>query len=467
MFSFGVFEYASEMKKAEEEIDASEMDADSTQAKGALTGDKEGLLNAADRPSTLCRCSASFLYQHSVSDCPLVSPRATENGKKLIETSPSDTVSHTFISKHQNETNNSAKSPRSVSFFRSRPSWNLSFTAAAKIIRAAAYSLPVNVKSVRLVTDHGVPSWLPSISRHVIIKRMKLPAGEWIALKTDPDELPSLSSPKRNASSLSSLSSSLSSPYEITALEKTYVLYIHGGAFCLCNSATHRGLTSEFTKATKAVLFSVNYRRSPEFPFPTPLQDCLAAYRYLCECVPSESRIFLAGDSAGGNLAIATAIEAHKAGLRAPVGVVLISPWVDLKDMGVSDSWTRNRPFDYLRSDLAALFADAYRGTATFEEVSPSLYTDADLLLLPPLHIEVGECEQLRDQIVSFSTRVSALGISARCMERKDMTHAFPLFAFTGMPACVEAFESIAEFMAPLNEKNESSPDGVASSSVA
>jgi len=200
-------------------------------------------------------------------------------------------------------------------------------------------------------------------------------------------------------------------------------------------------------KFSGSVVLAVDYRRPPESPFPAPVEDCVAAYSWLLQSF-AESNIIFAGDSAGGGLVVSTIIAAQKAGLPKPSGAVLISPWVDLEDVGLNSpesSWKRNASFDYLPPDLSTLFAVCYRGESTWEEVSPSLSND--LHMLPPLLVEVGECEVLLDQIIAFCEKCAADGVKVTMNVRKDMVHVFPLFAFTGMAQCELSFQAIGSFI--------------------
>jgi len=226
--------------------------------------------------------------------------------------------------------------------------------------------------------------------------------------------------------------------------EGLYVLYMHGGAFCVCNTGTHRGIQFRLVAATGARVFAVDYRRPPEFPFPTPLDDCLVAYKFLLRTVNSSQIIFM-GDSAGGGLVVSTMLAARDEGLPLPAAAVLLSPWVDLADNS-ADSWERNKEYDYIPLPLAKFFAEAYRGSASWEAVSPACVTD--LSRLPPLLIECGELEVLVDQIVKFAAKCIAAGIEVELNVRDDMVHVFQLFSFTDMPQCVQSFETIAKFCA-------------------
>ncbi|GAA5926587.1 hypothetical protein JCM3775_001058 [Rhodotorula graminis] len=114
-------------------------------------------------------------------------------------------------------------------------------------------------------------------------------------------------------------------------------LAIHGGAHFFGSTNTHRYWYWRLARKTEGRLFSVDYRLSPQFPFPCALHDCLAAYLYLIRPPPGAkhravdpARITICGDSAGGTLAVALLCLIRDAGLPAPAGAMLISPWVDL-----------------------------------------------------------------------------------------------------------------------------------------
>ena len=276
-----------------------------------------------------------------------------------------------------------------------RPSWNTSYASAVGVLRAAAKRLPADVKTLRMTTDHEIPRWLPTLPRGVKSLVTSLPAGEWfypnyldLAVKGSSPDLASLGE----------------------VYEGKVILYAHGGGFCMCNTATHRGLLYRLVKVTGAVIFAVDYRRPPEHPYPAPVDDCVSAYTALLEHF-EPSRVFFAGDSAGGCIALTAILAADRAGLPRPAGAVLLSPWVNLQETD-NDSWTRNASCDFIRPHLASYCAGLYRGEAPWEEVSPSYFSEESLARLPPLLFEYGECEVFFDQISEFAGKCSSLGVT-------------------------------------------------------
>ncbi|KAF8076580.1 alpha/beta-hydrolase [Lyophyllum atratum] len=118
---------------------------------------------------------------------------------------------------------------------------------------------------------------------------------------------------------------------------ETVMLYVHGGGYFWGSINTHRYQIIRYARKIKGRVFAVNYRKAPQYPWPCPLQDVLAAYLYLTQPPPeaqhtavSPSKIVLAGDSAGGGLCITVLTILRDLGLPLPAGAVLISPWVDL-----------------------------------------------------------------------------------------------------------------------------------------
>lgn len=327
-----------------------------------------------------------------------------------------------------------------------RPSWNTKFAAAVKILKMTAKCAPHNISLMRTLTDHGVPSWLPLLPSGVGSEKTKYPHGEWFFPKA------------------TGLQIRLNADPNIMH-DGRYILYLHGGAFCCCNSATHRGLLYQMVHETQATVFSINYRRPPENPFPVPIDDCISAFLFILEKVGDAKRIILAGDSAGGNLVVSTLLRIHELGLPTPAGGILISPWVDLTDFK-SPSWFKYAEIDYLDVELAKLFAKCYQGTCgnySYHDLSPT-FSDA-LHTLPPLLVEVGGCEVLHDQIVEFCKKVQFAGGNITCNVREDMVHVYPIYSFTEMQQCQDSFRAMVDFANELFQTVDSDESKILESS--
>lgn len=123
------------------------------------------------------------------------------------------------------------------------------------------------------------------------------------------------------------------------------MLYIHGGAYFFGSIDTHRYMLQRHARKLKGRVFAVDYRLAPQFPFPCGLQDCLAAYLWLLKSYDPKE-ILLAGDSAGGGMALSLLVTMRDQGIPLPAGAILISPWVDLTHS--FPSIVEDNPGDYI-----------------------------------------------------------------------------------------------------------------------
>ncbi|KAJ5112735.1 Alpha/beta hydrolase fold-3 [Penicillium argentinense] len=123
------------------------------------------------------------------------------------------------------------------------------------------------------------------------------------------------------------------------------MLYIHGGAYFFGSVDTHRYMMQRHARKLKGRVFAPEYRLSPQFPFPCAIQDCLASYLWLLRSYdPTE--IIIAGDSAGGGMALSLMVIMRDQGIPLPAGAILISPWVDLTHS--MPSIVEDNPGDYI-----------------------------------------------------------------------------------------------------------------------
>jgi acetyl esterase/lipase len=220
------------------------------------------------------------------------------------------------------------------------------------------------------------------------------------------------------------------------------VLYFHGGGFALCSPGTHRSITAKLlsvflkrhgSEYPDAALFSVDYRKAPNHPYPAQIDDCLAAYSWLRSLVPPP-RVVFAGDSAGGALVIETMLRIPgcpcqgSLSLPPPAGGMLLSPWTDLSDTA-GRSWLDNAKYDYLPAKSVALFALCYANGAPLNEISVN---QRDLLCdgrqLPPLFVSCGDKEVFFDQIRRFVALATAAGVDVDFRVERGMVHVFAAF---------------------------------------
>lgn len=231
------------------------------------------------------------------------------------------------------------------------------------------------------------------------------------------------------------------------AVKRGVLLYMHGGGYVSCSAATHRPITAALAKLTSLRVFSIEYRLATEHRFAAP-DDALDAYRRLLGEGFAGEEIALAGDSAGGGLALVTLQRIRDEGLAPPSCAVLFSPWTDMTGSGASVNANNGRCVMF-RPQSIAQFASAYLGGAppTSPLASPLF---ADLDGLPPILLQVGSTELLLDD----SRRVHE-GIQKAWAARGEEAakKASRLEVYTDVPHCwqmldgfvPEAREALAE----------------------
>lgn len=220
------------------------------------------------------------------------------------------------------------------------------------------------------------------------------------------------------------------------------ILYLHGGGYCTGAPATHRAITGRLARRGEARVFAADYRLAPEHPFPAAVDDALAACRGLLGEGVEAGDLVLAGDSAGGGLALATALRLRELGLPLPRALVLFSPWVDLglehTPATVPGEVVLNRPW-------VAGCARAYVGEADPHHplVSP---VRADLHGLPRTLIQAGTDEILLGDSRRLQERLLAAGVIVRYEEYPRRWHVFQ--ASAGLLADADhALGAAARFM--------------------
>ncbi|MDX1690183.1 MAG: alpha/beta hydrolase [Acidimicrobiia bacterium] len=222
------------------------------------------------------------------------------------------------------------------------------------------------------------------------------------------------------------------------------ILYLHGGGYTVGSPRTHRPLVSRLGQASGARVLSVDYRLAPEHPFPAAVDDAAAAYRWVLDHHASPGRLVVAGDSAGGGLAIATLLRARDDGLPMPAGLVLLSPWTDLTASGESLEAKRDEDV-WLDPDGVADAAGVYLdGADAADPLASPLF--ADHTGFPDTLIVVGTAEVLLDDSRRLAERMRAVGVRVLLDEWTDMLHVFPAFA-PYVPESRRAIRQVGEFV--------------------
>lgn len=222
------------------------------------------------------------------------------------------------------------------------------------------------------------------------------------------------------------------------------IFYLHGGGYVSCSPATHRPITAALARLTPARVFAPDYRLAPEHPWPAALDDATSAYRWLLDSGIAPGSIALAGDSAGGGLALAVLLRLRDRQLPLPGCAVLLSPWTDLTGSGASVRESDGRCAMFRPENIPA-FAACYAPPSAWRDpyVSP-LFGPLDGL--PPIHIQVGASELLRDDAVRLHQQVQALGGASELAVYEGVVHVWQMLDGL-IPEARHALDRAARFV--------------------
>ena len=221
------------------------------------------------------------------------------------------------------------------------------------------------------------------------------------------------------------------------------LIYLHGGAYEIGSARVYRNLTSRLARATRGRVFAADYRLAPEHPYPAAVEDAVAVYQVLLESGIEAQRIFLAGDSAGGGLALAAAIGIRELELPRAAGLVLLSGWLDLTLSGdsITERAARDRMLD---AQTLRAAAERYAGENLRQSMASPLF--ADLTQLPPMLLQVGTEEILHDDSVRLAEAAEDAGVEVELQIGEELWHSWQALAGT-VPEANQAVARIARFI--------------------
>ena len=226
------------------------------------------------------------------------------------------------------------------------------------------------------------------------------------------------------------------------------ILFLHGGGYISGSIASHRHMIAEAGRQAQARTLALGYRLAPEHPFPAALEDAIAGYRFLLRSGFDPAHVTLAGESAGGGLAIATLVSLRDAGVALPACVWCSSPWVDLA-MGGSTMASKAAVDPLIQKGYLAELASAYLNGADPRTplASPAC---ADLHGLPPTLIQVGSAETLLSDAISLAAAMGEADGRVTLQIWPDMIHAWHLF-HQQLAAGREALAAVGAFVRALS----------------
>jgi acetyl esterase/lipase len=222
------------------------------------------------------------------------------------------------------------------------------------------------------------------------------------------------------------------------------ILYLHGGGFVLGSPSTHRNIASRLAQKCCLPVVLPEYRLAPEARWPSARDDACRAWRALIDAGVDPGHIILAGDSAGGGLALAVAQHAVASGHSTPAALVCLSPWVDLSlrgatleslagvDLMLSPKWLAWAARTYLGGHPA----DAPTASPLF----------GDMRGLPPTLVQVAGREVLLDDSIRLVESVRAAGGNASLQVEPNLWHVWQMFAGV-LPAADAALDRVARFI--------------------
>ncbi|MCY4618269.1 MAG: alpha/beta hydrolase [Chloroflexi bacterium] len=227
------------------------------------------------------------------------------------------------------------------------------------------------------------------------------------------------------------------------------LLYVHGGGYVIGSAVTHRRLCEDIARAGGCAVLNLDYRLAPEHPFPAAVEDAIEGLKFLQANGPNGAgaaeSTFVAGDSAGGGLTLATLLAARDQGVDQPNAGIGISAWTDLAITG--ETIQTRADADPLITDSAMVsgMAAQYLGDAAADDpLASPLY--ADYAGLPPLLLQVGDAEILLSDTTRVAEKARAAGVDVVEEVWNEMFHVWHAFA-PMLPEGQAAIDRIGEFI--------------------
>ena len=225
-------------------------------------------------------------------------------------------------------------------------------------------------------------------------------------------------------------------------MRKFIILYCHGGGYSAGGCVYARTLTSKLAMCTSMDVLAFDYRLAPEYPYPAALEDAVKVWDHLMLLGYGARDVIVAGDSAGGNLALALVHTLKETGRLLPKGLVLLSPWTDLTLSGKSYE---------TKADVDPVLNQEYLDKARFAYAGDHDMCDPKISPLfgefsgfPPTYIQIGENEMLYSDSARLQRRMTAAKVSVRMDHFDGMWHVFQM---SPLKKSYMAMDRIAEFI--------------------
>lgn len=225
-------------------------------------------------------------------------------------------------------------------------------------------------------------------------------------------------------------------------LKKYVILYCHGGGYSTGSSLYARSITTKLANAASMDVFSFDYRLAPENPYPAATEDAMKAWNHLMLHGYGARDVIVAGDSAGGNLALSLVNKLKQENRLLPRGLVLFSPWTDLTCSG--KTYETRKMVDPILSKK--YIEDMIQNYAPGENLDNPLISPlfGSFEGFPPTYIQVGDNEILLADAISLQKKMLRANVSVKLDVFKGMWHVFQMAPFK---KALEAMDKSAEFI--------------------
>ena len=207
------------------------------------------------------------------------------------------------------------------------------------------------------------------------------------------------------------------------------IYYLHGSGYVVCSPRTHRGLVARLAKATGRAAFSLEYRMAPRYQMPTAGDDAIRGYRWLLDQGWQARDIVLAGDSAGGHLALDVIVDNHHHGLPQPGAMVVFSPLYDPTFRTAVDHQRRGARDPIIDAVAAQRFLQLYTGDAPADHPRMRIEIPSGMSV-PPSLIQVGGLEVMADDARALHVALTAAGGESELQVWPDQGHVFQMFPY-------------------------------------
>ena len=224
------------------------------------------------------------------------------------------------------------------------------------------------------------------------------------------------------------------------------VLQLHGGGYVAKIKNSYYTMATYYSEAGDGIsVLSPDYRVAPEDPYPAALEDAVASYQWLLDHGFKGEQIIVAGDSAGGGLAMALTMYLRDHDMPLPCGIVAMSPWTDVTASG--ESYTLNYELDPLFGNTkeSMIYINDYAGNHDKKDpyISP-IY--GNFRNFPPMLIQVGSTEMLLSDSITAASMADIAGVDVRLSIYDDMFHVFQMSGPI-LPEAKRAWEEVKQFI--------------------